>query len=130
MVARLTGGQEAMGSSPVTPTTNFAECIHCVHSVFYIRSTCACANVETDIKTSTRCVPKFVLWNERWRSTTKRRARVACRSLCCGTSDSEVPQNAEHALRAEVCAVERAIAKYHKTQSTHCVPKFVMWNER
>ncbi len=63
LVARLTGGQEAMGSSPVTPTTNFAECIHCVHSVFYIRSTCACANVETDIKTSTLCVPKFVTWN-------------------------------------------------------------------
>ena len=54
-----------MGSSPVTPTTNFAECIHSVHSVFYIRSTCACANVETDIKTSTLCVPKFVPWNER-----------------------------------------------------------------
>ncbi len=53
-----------MGSSPVTPTTNFAECIHSVHSVFYIRSTCACANVETDIKTSTLCVPKFVPWNE------------------------------------------------------------------
>ena len=64
LVARLTGGQEAMGSSPVTPTTNFAECIHSVHSVFYIRSTCACANVETDIKTSTLCVPKFVQWNE------------------------------------------------------------------
>ena len=34
LVARLTGGQEAMGSSPVTPTTNFAECIQGMHSFF------------------------------------------------------------------------------------------------
>ena len=69
LVARLTGGQEAMGSSPVTPTTNFAECIHSVHSVFYIRSTCARANVETDIKTSTQSVPKFVKGHEPTAST-------------------------------------------------------------
>lgn len=70
MVARTVRDRKAASSSLATPTTNFAECIHSVHSVFYICSICACAYVETDIKT---------------------RARLACRSLCRGTSEAYVP---------------------------------------
>ena len=59
-------------------------------------------------------------------------AQCLCRVFCIGMSDSEIPHYTpfnlrlrkrwngyknEHALRAEVCAVERATAKYHKLKA-------------
>ena len=51
LVARLTGGQEAMGSSPVTPTKKLCECKG-TRIFIYNRNLCEVRTVEIVYKTA------------------------------------------------------------------------------
>ena len=100
-----------MGSSPVTPTTNFAECIHCVHSVFLypfdlrLRIRQNGYKNEHALRAEVCAVELAIAYVPRSKGT-----KVVPSFLNCVTHEVSTTNFAEHALRAEVCAVELAIA--------------------